>query len=76
MLSRLLPPTARFDRETHLRILQSIHTHLSENSTIAAFQCEGAGGDLFFAMRLYKSQLTVFPRYPQAVKWVPCQKNP
>jgi len=70
MLHRALPPPARFDRDNHLRIHQAINKHLSHNMGVQAFRCEGAGGDLFFAMRLYKSQLTSFPRYPQSVQWV------
>ena len=69
ILSRTLPPNARFDREKHLHIHQAIHTHLSQDPG-AALQCEGPGGDLFFAICLAKSHLTAFPRYPQGVQWM------
>ena len=70
MIVRALPPPVRFDRDKHLRIHQAIDKHLSLNPGVQAFRCEGAGGDLFFAMRLYKSHLTSFPQYPQRVCWV------
>jgi len=70
MLVRALPPPARFDREMHLRIHQAIDTHLSHDPRVQDYSCQGAGGDLFFAIRLYKSQLAGFPRYPQSVQWV------
>jgi len=70
MLVRALPPPARFDREMHLRIHQAIDTHLSHDPRVQNYSCQGAGGDLFFAIRLYKSQLAGFPRYPQSVQWV------
>ena len=68
-MRRALPPPARFDRHTHLNIMRQIHTHLSTTGTAAQFRCVGAGGDLFFAMRLYAPLLLAFPRYPQEVRW-------
>ena len=68
-LLRALPPPARFDRETHLKVMNQIHTHLSTADRHAPFRCEGAGGDLLFAMRLYRPWLFAFPRYPQTVRW-------
>jgi len=70
MLVRALPPPARFDRDKHLRICQAIDQHLSLSPGVQAFRCQGAGGDLFFAMRLYKPLLLSFPKYPQRVYWV------
>ena len=68
-LLRALPPPARFDRHTHLNIMCQIHTHLSTTGTAAPFRCVGAGGDLFFAMRLYAPLFMAFTRYPQEVRW-------
>jgi hypothetical protein len=68
-MRRALPPPARFDRQTHLRIMNQIHAHLSTAGTQALFSSVGAGGDLFFAMRMYRPWLLAFPRYPQLVCW-------
>jgi hypothetical protein len=68
-LLRALPPPARFDRETHLKIMNQIHAHLSAADPHARFQCHGVGGNLFFAMRMHRPWLLAFPRYPQAVCW-------
>jgi len=66
---RALPPPVRFDRHTHLKIMTECHMHLSTTGTQAPFRCVGAGGDLFFAMRLYAPLLLGFWRYPQQVCW-------
>ena len=68
-LLRAMPPPARFDRHTHLTIMRQTHTHLSTAGTAATFSSVGAGGDLFFAMRLYAPLFMAFPRYPQEVRW-------
>ena len=68
-LLRALPPPARFDRNMHLKIMNEIHVHLSTTGTAAPFRCVGAGGDLFFAMRLYAPLFMAFTRYPQEVCW-------
>jgi len=68
-LHRAMPPPARFDRHTHLTIMRQIHTHLSTAGTAAPFSSVGAGGDLFFAMRLYAPLFMAFARYPQEVRW-------
>ena len=68
-LLRAMPPPARFDRHTHLIIMSQVHTHLSTAGTSAPLRSVGAGGDLFFAMRLYAPLLMAFPRYPQEVRW-------
>ena len=66
---RALPPPARFDRQTHLRIMNEVHVHLSTAGTQALFSSVGAGGDLFFAMQLYRPWLLLWARYPQQVCW-------
>jgi len=68
-LLRAMPPPARFDRHIHLKIMTECHIHLSTTGTQAPFRCVGAGGDLFFAMRLYAPLFMAFPRYPQQVCW-------
>jgi hypothetical protein len=68
-MRRALPPPARFDRHTHLKIMTECHIHLSTTGTQAPFRCVGAGGDLFFAMRLYAQLFMACPRYPQLVRW-------
>jgi len=68
-LRRALAPPARFDRHTHLIIMRQLHMHLSTTGTAATFSSVGAGGDLFFAMRLYAPFLLAFTRYPQEVRW-------
>jgi len=69
LLLRALPPPRRFDRLTHLRIMNQIDAHLSTTGTAAPFRSVGAGGDLFFAMQLYRPLLLAFQRYLQQVCW-------
>jgi len=69
ILWRALPPPSRFDRMNHLRIMQQIHIHLSTASAGRVWSCEGSGGDLFFAMRLYQPLLSSCVRYPACVCW-------